>query len=188
MILMRYRHRLPADYDPRRIRDRVSARSSRWDEVPGLIFKAFTLEDRGLGAPANAYSSLYLWRDPEAATDFFTGPGFASVVESFGRPRVQTWLVFDIRFGQAVSARGLAVTERPLPEAADLAAARNEEAAEGRAASSGFDVLMSLSGLDTREWRLTRFTLTQDTTRGTEILHLAAPGLADLRSSSRPSA
>lgn len=183
MILMRYRHRLPADYDLERIRDRVAARGSRFDAVPGLVFKAFTLEDRGRGATVNAYSSLYLWRDPEAAADFFAGPGFAAVVGSFGRPRVETWLVFDLQFGRATGARSLAMTGRDLAEEADLATERNKEADAGRAVSGEADVLVSVSGLDTRDWRLTRFTLTDDGSGPADILHLSSPGLAALRAS-----
>ena len=105
MILARYRHRLPADYDLGLIRARIMARGPTWDAAPGLIFKAFTLEDRSRGASENAYSSFYLWRDAGAAAAFFAGPGFAAVMQAFGRPRTDLWLPFDVQTG-------------PLPEPA----------------------------------------------------------------------
>ncbi len=40
MLIARYRHRLPADYDMDRIRDRIAARRPAWDDAPGLVFKA----------------------------------------------------------------------------------------------------------------------------------------------------
>ena len=54
MLVARYRHRLPADYPMDRIRARVAERAPAWDAIPGLIFKAVTVEERARGAAANA--------------------------------------------------------------------------------------------------------------------------------------
>ena len=71
MFMMQYTHRLPADYEMRRIRERAAARGPEWDFYPGLFFKAFLVRERGkCGADANAYSSLYLWRDARAPVLF----------------------------------------------------------------------------------------------------------------------
>lgn len=185
MFLARYRHRLPADYDPGRIRARIATRGPTWDDAPGLVFKAFTLEDRSRGAHENAYSSLYLWRDAGAAADFLAGPGFAAVLDAFGRPRMDLWLPFDVRLGPASQARSLAVTHRILMPEAELGAVRREEAALGHALCAEPDVLAVLCGLDPSGWRLTRFVLRagEPATGDGEIVHLAAPGLAALRSS-----
>ncbi|MCJ2049947.1 DUF4865 family protein [Methylobacterium sp. J-070] len=183
MILARYRHRLPADYDMDRIRDRIAARGPLWDDAPGLVFKAFTVEDRNRGAAANAYASLYLWRDPAAAAEFFAGPAFGAVIETFGRPRTDLWLPFAVSRGPASGARSLAIAERTLPADADLAAERRAEAEQGAALSAQPDVLAVVSGLDPAGWRLVRFVLRAGMpTAGTaEIVHLAAPGIAVLR-------
>ncbi|MCJ2014859.1 DUF4865 family protein [Methylobacterium sp. J-076] len=186
MILARYRHRLPADYDLGRIRSRIAARGPAWDLAPGLVFKAFTLEDRRQGARENAYSSLYLWQDAGAAADFLAGPGFAAVLEAFGRPRIDLWLPFDVRIGAAGHARSLAITDHTLPPEADLGAGRREEAARGRTLCGEPDVLAVLHGLDPAGWRLTRFVLRagEPAAGAGEIVHLAAPGLAALRATS----
>jgi hypothetical protein len=165
-----------------RIRDRVAARGPAWDDAPGLVFKAFTVEERARGNAANAYSSLYLWRDPVAAADFFAGPAFAAVVATFGRPRAEVWLPVTVSPGPAARARSLAVAERSLPPEADLVAERRAEAEQGAALATAPDVLAVVSGLDPAGWRLVRFVLRAGLpVAGAEIAHLAAPGLAALR-------
>lgn len=183
MILARYRHRLPADYDLSLIRARIAARGPTWDAAPGLIFKAFTLEDRSRGASENAYSSFYLWRDAGAAAAFFAGSGFAAVLQAFGRPRTDLWLPFAIQTGPSAQARSLAITHRTLPPEADLGTERREDAAWGASLRAEPDVLAVLCGLDPTSWRVTRFVLRagEPAAGDGEILHLASPGLADLR-------
>lgn len=183
MILARYRHRLPTDYDLGLIRARIAARGPTWDAAPGLIFKAFTLEDRSRGASENAYSSFYLWRDTGAAAAFFAGPGFAAVVQAFGRPRTDLWLPFDVQTGPAAQARSLSIRHRSLPLEADLDAERHADAAWGASLRTEPDVLAVLCGLDPASWRVTRFALRagEPAFGDGEILHLASPGLAELR-------
>lgn len=183
MILTRYRHRLPADYDMGRIRSRIADRGPLWDDAPGLVFKAFTIEDRARGAPANAYASLYLWRTSSAAVDFYAGPAFDAVIATFGRPRSDVWLPLAIARGPAAGARSLAVAERNLAAECDLAAERRAEAQQGAALAVEPDVFAVVSGLDPAGWRLVRFVLrAEPPDPGTpEIAHLAAPGIAVLR-------
>lgn len=187
MLLAHYRHRLPADYDLARIRERIAARGPTWDEAPGLIFKAFTLGDRREGAATTAYSSLYLWHDAAAAADFLAGPGFESVVATFGRPRIETWLPLAVDLGEAVTASALVRTDRLLPEGSDLGAERRAEIGSSRRRAAASGVLATVVGLDPAGWHTTRFTLGApaplqdgDTACGT-IVHLAGPGLAALR-------
>jgi hypothetical protein len=184
MLITRYRHRLPADYAMDRIRARVAERAPAWDAIPGLVFKAVTIEERSRGAATNAYSSLYLWRDPGAAADFLASPGFRAVVESFGRPRIETWLAIAQGFGKAETARALSEETRPVAPEADLARLREGERSQGHAIAEQRDVLASVAGLDPGGWRLTRFILRAEPAAapGAEIAHLASPGLAAARS------
>ncbi|MGT2485866.1 DUF4865 family protein [Methylobacterium oryzae CBMB20] len=77
MLIARYRHRLPADYAMDRIRARVAARAPAWDAVPGLVFKALTIEDRARGAADNAYSSSICGRMPAPPPPSWPAPGSA---------------------------------------------------------------------------------------------------------------
>lgn len=185
MLVARYRHRLPADYPMDRIRARVAERAPAWDAIPGLIFKAVTVEERARGAAANAYSSFYLWRDAGAAADFLSGPGFQAVIDGFGRPQVETWLPFTVTLGAAATTLALSEETRQIGPDEDLARLRETEQVRGRDIAGHPGVLATLVGLDPATWRLTRFTLEADRVdagSGTEVAHLAAPGLAALRS------
>jgi hypothetical protein len=184
MLIARYRHRLPADYAMDRIRSRVAERAPAWERLPGLIFKAVLIAEQARGAPANAYSSLYLWRDADAAAEFLAGPAFRAVVESFGRPRVETWLPNAVAFGGATSALVLAEETRLIAPQEDLATLRETEQAWGRDMAGQRDVLAAAAGLAPDGWRVTRFTLRPApvaAAAGVEIAHLSSPGLAALR-------
>lgn len=184
MLVARYRHRLPADYPMDRIRARVAERAPAWNAIPGLVFKAVTIEKRARGAAANAYSSLYLWRDAGAAAEFLIGPGFRAVIESFGRPQVETWLPFDVSLGAAATIVALSEETRQIGPDEDLGQLRKTEQVRGRDIAGHSGVLATLVGLEPATWRLTRFTLQADRAdaqSGTEVVHLAAPGLAALR-------
>lgn len=156
MILARYRHPLPADYDMGRIRDRIAARGPLRDDAAGLVFKAFTVEDRGCGAAANAYSALYLWRSATAAADVLAAPAFRAVIETFGRPAIQLWLPFVVSPGPAPGARSLFIAETPLTAVADLAAERRAAAKQAAALAAAPDVFVVVSGLDPAGWNRVR--------------------------------
>jgi hypothetical protein len=184
MLIARYRHRLPADYDVDRIRHRVAERAPAWAAIPGLVFKAVTLEERGRGAATNAYSSLYLWQDARAAAAFLAAPAFRAVVDSFGRPRVETWLPAAVDFGPAATARCVSEETRLVAPEEDLAGLSETERARGRAIAGEPGIFGTLAGLDPEGWRLTRFILRSEPAAGTPavaIAHLARPGLAPAR-------
>jgi hypothetical protein len=183
MLVARYRHRLPTDYPMDRIHARVAERAPAWDAIPGLIFKAVTIEERARGAAANAYSSFYLWRAAGAAADFLVGPTFRAVIEGFGRPQVNTWLPFDVSLGAAATAIALSEEMRQVGPHEELGRLRETEQVRGRDLAGRPGVLATLVGLDPASWRLTRFTLWADpldARSGIAVAHLAAPGLAAL--------
>ncbi|MCJ2122535.1 DUF4865 family protein [Methylobacterium sp. J-077] len=184
MLVARYRHRLPADYPMDRIRARIAERAPAWDATPGLVLKAFAIEERARGATVNAYSSFYLWRDAGAVVDSLTGPGFRAVIEGFGRPHVETWLPFDVSLSAAATTAALSEEMRQVDPDADLNRLRETERARSRDIAGRPGILASVVGLDPTSWRLTRFTLHADSADArsqAEVAYLAAPGLAVLR-------
>lgn len=189
MFAMQYSHRLPADYDMQIIRQRAARRGPLWDDTQGLAFKAFVSQERGQhGAAGHVYASVYLWLDASAAASFLMGERFQAVIDSFGRPRVETWLPLDARAGtdRAQKASWLLREERLLDAGADRAAlhAAQIEANRQRAAEAGTVAVWTALNLDA--WRLVRFTLSShepETTNGGalyEVLHLARPGIGAL--------
>lgn len=184
MFAMQYSHRLPAGHDMEAIRRRAAQRGPLWDDTEGLVFKAFVSQERGRHrAVGNLYASVYLWREPAAATSFLMTERFQNVIDSFGRPSVESWLPLDARAGASRTARAawLRRSEHALDADADRAAVL---AAQAREPEAG--VVATWSALDLAAWRIVRFTLLTDAHEPAdgeaiyEVLHLAKPGLAAL--------
>ena len=99
MLAMHYALVLDDEHDMTAIRARAEEKAPRYDDYPGLAFKAFVMTERGawrLGEPArNLYGAFYLWHDEAAATAFLRSDDFAALARSFGRPEVLVWLVLD---------------------------------------------------------------------------------------------
>jgi Domain of unknown function (DUF4865) len=186
MMIAQYGHRLPANYDIALIRERAKQLAPRWDDVPDLLFKAFLLRERGRdGAAASSYSSFYLWRGDDGFRDFLIGGRFDVVVDSFGRPEVDTRTVLDARRGRGDLARFAYREEIDIPIDADLHAAYAAEIERNRQVAARPGTVVSAVGLDTKTWRVTRFLVTQDAQAeagGTryEVLYLAKPLLDTL--------
>ncbi|KAF1026359.1 MAG: hypothetical protein GAK40_01266 [Burkholderia plantarii] len=178
MLIKQYEHRLPADYDLDVIRARGRERGRLWDTAEGLVFKAFALRTRGVaGAPHNAYTSIYLWQDARAATDFVTGPRFRHVLDTFGRPSIRTWLPIALaRDATAPGAGEARVIHRQtfaIDEAADLGALREAEQARVQALARQPDTVIALAGIDVSDWQIVRFTI--------RTVAAAPDGQADVR-------
>jgi hypothetical protein len=188
MLAKQYTHRLPADQDMGRIHERAARLGPLWDATEHLIFKAFVTRERGrLGAPGHAYGSIYLWQDAAAAADFVFGERFRNVIDSFGRPQIETWLPFDARRGRALDARSLYREDILLDDTTDLAALRRAEIERNADDAAQADTLAVVSAVDPSSWRLVRLTLSADVP-GTarpgiayRILYLARPGLGAVR-------
>lgn len=188
MFAMQYEHRLPADYDMQVMRDRAATRGPRWDATPGLFLKAFVARVRGqYGASANLYGGVYLWQDAASATSLLTGDGFRVVTDSFGRPRVDTWLPLDAQAGRATGpAQALYRHVEAIDVNADIPAVKAAAIARSRIAAARPDTLAAWIVLDTSTWQLLWFTLSSaapEPARGGEVyqvLYLAGPGLAAL--------
>ena len=137
MMIAHYAHRLPANYDMSLIRSRANERGGRWSAVPELYFKAFLVREIGcLGAVANEYSSLYLWRQEDAFRRFLSDGGFDVVTRSFGRPSIRTYVALEARRGAATAPKFLSTRESDIPVDADLTAALAAEGVWCREAAS----------------------------------------------------
>jgi len=193
MIIARYAHRLPADYDLGIIRTRVEMRGPQWDATPGLYFKAFLLRERDrFGAAANSYTSLYLWRDAEPFRDFLAAPAdvptksFMTVTNTFGRPQIQTWLLLDARRGRAQEAHFIYIEEQDIAADADLPTMFAHETEWNGKASEQPAVLAAVAGVDSLNWKFVRILVSANEPVGSEagdayqILHLARPLLVTL--------
>ncbi|MDJ0951420.1 MAG: DUF4865 family protein [Alphaproteobacteria bacterium] len=193
MFAMQYRIPLPRSFDMAEIRNRVAAKGSAYDELPGLRRKAFLARDietaHALGRAANEYASFYVWDSLAAARAFLLGQGFAGIVESFGRPTVQTWLVVAAAFNDAGPPPRFALKESlPLPETLDLRQVTAAEQAELALIQDRPGLRGWVSALDPSGWTGIRFSLWESAEVaeipaaadlvGWEVLHLSAPAAA----------
>jgi len=184
MLALQYSHRLPSDYPMSTLRERARRRGPLWDDMPGLVFKAFVASERGVfQADANRYASVYLWQDAAAAGRFLTGDRFRSVIDSFGRPSVETWLPLAMQMGAARDAVSLEREEAALEDVPDGEALLDAEREHHRRLVAHGDVVAAWSVLDARTWRRIRFVLSgvrpprRPGAQLLEVLYLAAPGL-----------
>jgi hypothetical protein len=187
MLAKQYSHRLPADYNMNVIRQRAAERGPLWDDTEGLAFKAFVVQTRGQhGAVSNLYASVYLWHDVQAATDFVLGERFDSVINSFGRPSIETWLPMDARKGPAQQALNLYREELPFAETADRRALVSAEIERNQGIAQRSDTVAVVTAIDVASWTLVRLTLSSAAPDSGhagvayEVLHLARPGVGSL--------
>ena len=187
MILAHYANRLPANYDLGVIRTLIKERAPIWDARPELYFKAFLLREAGrLGAIANSFSSLYLWRQDTAYRDWLVSGGYRIITDRFGRGQIETRFALDARRGPEHDARFVTTEEFDIPLDADLTAAFAREIARNREVAAEPDTVAAAVGADTRNWKFTRILLSTSEPNGNEnkvaypVLHLARPLLDTL--------
>lgn len=164
MIAMQYRIALPADYDMAIIRRRIAERGHLTDRLEGLAFKAYLHASVDPARPGsqNLYAPFYLWTQPEGMRDFLSGPGFAGVVASFGRPVVRTWTVWKAAVADdlSVTAHATQDTAVMLPGSSLDDVRKREEARVRAALDQG--ALAAACAFDPTQWTLLRFALWRD--------------------------
>jgi uncharacterized protein DUF4865 len=184
--VMQYEIGLPADYDMDIIARRVAERGPATDDYPHLGLKAYAVRRAGRhGSAVNAYAPFYLWADPAGLNSFLYGP-FRSITTDFGRPPVWHGVGAAFHRGPAFEAvPGFATREtvalppegEPGPAVAGLA----------EAGVLGDGVHSRAVAVDPQRWQAVVFTLwsaaparLQPGWTAFDILHVSAPGLADL--------
>jgi hypothetical protein len=183
MLVTQYTHRLPADYDMARIRQRAASRGPDWDSFPGLIFKGFLIQEKGrLGAIGNAYSSLYLWSGADAFAAMIAGDRFKAVMDTFGRPSVETFIVLASAFVPARDAAFVHRADELVPAEADLAALKEREVKAAQEIARSGEIFAAITALDVSGWRVSRFVLSSVAAENVlplagryDIAHLAKP-------------
>ncbi|MFD9407624.1 DUF4865 family protein [Streptomyces sp. NPDC059989] len=202
MYASQYEITLPADYDMRIIRKRVADHGHLLDDRAGL--KAYLVRERGTeGSPVNEYAPFYLWNDIGAMGRFLVGgAGFQGIVRDFGRPPVHHWTGLAALAGPARAAAPAAASRRltalpggpgPDPDGLGLAGRIERETGELAELARRDGVHTAVLAVDPRDWRLLRFVVwadavpqDEDATERYQVLHLSAPGLADLPNGLHP--
>lgn len=155
MIAMQYTIRLAGDYDLDLLRDRVARRKPLFDNVEGLLHKAYLFN-----ADQAIYAPFYVWQSDDAARAFLTSDLFGDLVETFGRPRVRCWGVVaysgNPKAGEprvAIKETDTIAAEDSLPELCRREVALHQEALVDGGAC------FHLTGLDPDRWELMRYSV-----------------------------
>ncbi|WP_416969749.1 DUF4865 family protein [Streptomyces sp. 4F14] len=184
MHAMQYEIALPADYDMSVIRARVARVGHLLDDWQGLGLKAYLVRERGVdGSPVNQYAPFYLWRTVQGMNRFLWGGPFQKLSDDFGRPAVRQWSGVAYEAGGAAGSPAVVAVRQRVPVAADEVMADEAEAVGELARGDG--VLVAAAGVDTSRWEIVRFSLWAHDAPKAEgdvfrVLHLSAPGLAEL--------
>lgn len=191
MLAMNYQLTLPRGFDMEGLRERIPMIGKRFDNLPGLGFKAFLFRKQGEnGSPVNQYAPFYLWNDQAAANRFlWEGGGFDGVANTYGRPIVQTWLGTRLAYGPAaaVSPRWAVRHVEPVRESRvleDLVVEAGERVEELARAAGVHSVAFAV---DPRTWTSVELTLTADQPAGVlddevyEVPYLSVSDLDGLR-------
>ncbi|GMA26002.1 DUF4865 domain-containing protein [Luteimicrobium album] len=198
MHASQYEITLPADYDMQIIRTRVAVGGHVLDDRAGLGLKAYVIRERGVtGSPVNQYAPFYLWNDTGQMARFLLGGGgFQNIVRDFGRPTARQWVGVACFAGPGRATAPATASRRLTPAPVDpdpertglgLSALVERETEQLRQLARRDGVHTAALAVDTHHWQLLRFVLWADTsardddaTERYEVLHLSAPGLADL--------
>ena len=178
MLFVHYGIALPADYEMARIDARVAAKADHWDRREGLVLKAFTVAERSAGMPHNRYAPFYVWADPEAFTDFLTGPEYAGLSDGFGTVSVHTAQVLALTVGTDPRPRFARWESRPLALGEDPGRVRADEIARHESEIAGGSVSTRVVSLDPRTWTVHRLSLSaapSGPATDLRVVHLARP-------------
>lgn len=194
MLACQYVFDLPTRFDMTSIRRRVAERGPAFDVWPGLVMKAFMIDEASRGG-GNAYATFYVWRTAEALRSFLDSSAFAAVVETFGRPTVRTWLVDRADLPPGGRVPRTAVQQRhALPAGRPP---RDSLAILGDLAA-GWRTVGRAVAFDPADWQATSLLLLDDDPiaiagdlgceRVWEVLHLSMPAAARERDLADPEA
>jgi hypothetical protein len=169
MIAMQYSLTLPSDYDMSIVDRRIRDKGPMLDGFPNLGFKAYLSARKGeFDSLENLYAPFYLWQKPEGASDFLGGSGFEALTQSFGWPRVMTWIVWHAETAPDVTDAKFATREVvPIEPYASLGHIREEESKRAQSEARRSEVLAAVAAFEPTNWTIVRFSL-----------HRAAPAIA----------
>lgn len=167
MIAMQYSFTLPADYDMAIIDRRIRDKGPMLDDFPDLKFKAYLSARRGRdGSRENLYAPFYVWENGTGLSNFLCGDAFQALSQSFGWPRVNTWIVWNISIsGDVAQARYASRELLTTAPYSPLAGIRQRESDDAMDDVARGGALASVSAFEPTSWTRVRFRLRKDLPR-----------------------
>ena len=181
MLAMQYTIQLPDSFDTDLIRKRVDARSTMFDTLPGLAHKSFLFSEAD-----KLYAPFYIWHNLTDSRRFLLEDLFKGVIDTFSRPRVRTWSVIDMAYGDKSVIPHYAVREADLISSEEnLQKMVQKELNEQAKLLKDKNLHMHLIALDADRWEIVRYSLwkdeksaaapASDCTQTYEVLHVSEP-------------
>jgi hypothetical protein len=145
------------DQDMSAIDQRVRDRAHAFEDIDGLLLKAFLVMRIADGDRVNLYAPFYVWEDPAAMRAFLGGPLFQGVVDSFGRPAVIDRQVLEFALVDKGIVPQVATMEHAsVPAKVPPADLFRHQASEHQRALRLPGLFASATVLDSSAWRVSR--------------------------------
>ena len=181
MLAMQYTIQLPDSFDTGLIRRRVDERSKLFDTLPGLAHKSFLFSEQD-----KLYAPFYIWMNITEARRFLLDDLFKGVIETFSRPRVRTWSVIDMVYGDKSLVPTYAVREADsIPPEHNLQKMVKKELEDQALLLKNPNLHFHAIALDSDRWELVRYSLWKDEKSAAapasdciqtyEVLHVSEP-------------
>lgn len=181
MLALQYSIHLSHDTDDKIIEDRVSARAPIFEDLQGLVHKAFLYnrEDK-------LYAPFYVWENLSGVRDFLFDELFQGFVSEFRRPRTRSWIVLHQSGGQLQMPPSFARCESDLvPSEETLEELIENEKVNHENTLKNPDLYYHLTALNPDRWEVMRYSLWKDSSsaprpesdcvQNFEVLHLNEP-------------
>ncbi|HEY0792751.1 MAG TPA: DUF4865 family protein [Chthoniobacterales bacterium] len=170
-ILMQYQTPLEDSFAVAGLRQRVAEVAPVFDQMPGLLFKLYGLNE-GPAVPFQEYSSIYLWESAAPMYRFLSGPWFENYAQTFGRPAVRTYTLHSLEgaIRDVVHARFAVRSLLPLPRKSRIETTL--QAWQARRPAPG--ALVRVTGFDPAVWEFIDITAWADQPPGGDLDHVYA--------------
>lgn len=163
MIAMQYKINLPADYDMEIIRKRVRDSGEKTDGFTGLEMKAYLIAEKAkYNNTENQYAPFYLWSKTEGMNQFLLGGPFNNILNSFGWPVVQNWMVLHRHVVKTGERQYALVKTAPIPEFSDFASLCGSEAENFNAWTADASTTAYITAYNPMTWEICRYHMSTD--------------------------
>ncbi|GEM_PF-3109641 len=182
MLALQYSIHLPHDMDDAIIEDRVAKRAPVFEELDGMVHKAFLYNRND-----KLYAPFYVWENLPGARDFLFDELFQGFVDNFHRPRMRSWIVLHQSGGDLVMPPSFARCESDLvPAEESLEDLIENQRVKQQEALKNPNLYYHLTALNPDRWELMHYSLWKDAASAPrpesdcvqdfEVLHLNEPG------------
>lgn len=163
MIAMQYNISLPSDYDMGIIKNRIENNGSKTDGFPSLNMKVYLVAEKNkYNNYENRYAPFYLWEKTDGMNQFLLGGPFNNIINSFGRPIVNNWVVMDAQISKSTEPQFALIQTFQLPPFSDLTAIWDNEKENFISCVADSSIKAYVTAYNPLTWELCHFHMTTD--------------------------